>query len=426
VNDRDSAGELWTPIVLGDELTVEAHLPAGARPFAAVEIARVNHGFRFFGEPRRGAVDKQGACNIDVVCPEGDPWRDQIRSVGWYTLAGIETCTGTLMNNTSQDLSPYLLTANHCDVNSALARTMVVYWNYESPNCGDLSGGSLSDTTRRATWLADWEQSDTTLVRLDEQPDSAYNVYYSGWDATGVAPQGSVGIHHPNTDEKAISFNDDPLYDFDIQGTHWEVGEWEQGTTEPGSSGSCLFDPASKLCVGTLHGGLASCDFTQGYDYYGKLSVAFAGGGGPTNSLKPWLDPGNTGALTQSGMNPGGSSQECTPDSDTFCFANGRFKVEVTWRDFQGSTGVGSVVPGSTDNSGLFWFFDAANWEMLVKVLDGCQVNGNYWVFSAAATDVEYTLTVTDTDNGTVRTYLNPLGTAAPATTDTAAFATCP
>ncbi|MCP4654899.1 MAG: hypothetical protein GY856_05705, partial [bacterium] len=77
------------------------------------------------------------------------------------------------------------------------------------------------------------------------------------------------------------------------------------------------------------------------------------------------------------------------------------------------------------DDSGILWFFDADNWEMLVKVLDGCALNRRFWVFAAATTNVEYTLRVTDTVSGTVKTYFNPLGNAAAAITDAGAFATC-
>ncbi|MCP4658010.1 MAG: hypothetical protein GY856_21585 [bacterium] len=79
-----------------------------------------------------------------------------------------------------------------------------------------------------------------------------------------------------------------------------------------------------------------------------------------------------------------------------------------------------------SDDSGLFWFFDPDNWEMLVKVLDACGLNGRYWVFAAATTNVEYTLRVVDTETDSVVEYHNPLGTASPAITDTSAFATCP
>ncbi|HYG62458.1 MAG TPA: hypothetical protein VEL74_07740, partial [Thermoanaerobaculia bacterium] len=88
--------------------------------------------------------------------------------------------------------------------------------------------------------------------------------------------------------------------------------------------------------------------------------------------------------------------------------------------------GAGRVVPTASDDSGLFWFFAPENWEMLVKVLDGCSLNGHYWVFAAATTTVQYDLTVTDTRTGQVARYHNAQGTAAPATTDTGALEVCP
>ena len=116
------------------------------------------------------------------------------------------------------------------------------------------------------------------------------------------------------------------------------------------------------------------------------------------------------------------------PISGTLRLHDERFDVSVTWRDFDGNTGVGTVVPSCTSDSGLFWFFDPNNWELLVKVLDGCGVNGHYWVFAAATTTVEYTLRVTDWDapHSNTKIYRNPLGTAAVAIADTDAFATCP
>ncbi len=115
----------------------------------------------------------------------------------------------------------------------------------------------------------------------------------------------------------------------------------------------------------------------------------------------------------------------CTPTATSHCLNNGRFRVEVAWSDYQGRTGSAQAVPLTTD-SGLFWFFEAANIEFLVKVIDGCSYNDRFWVYAAGTTDVEYWLTVTDTANGTPKTYHNPLGTASPAITDSSAFDTCP
>ena len=121
-----------------------------------------------------------------------------------------------------------------------------------------------------------------------------------------------------------------------------------------------------------------------------------------------------------------GSTGPCTPGETNLCLNQGRFRIEVDWREFQGGTGPGRTVSFATDDSGLFWFFRDANWEQLVKVIDGCAMNGRYWVFAAAPTNVEYTLRVTDTESGDMVEYFNPLGRPAKAIGDTDAFALCP
>lgn len=115
--------------------------------------------------------------------------------------------------------------------------------------------------------------------------------------------------------------------------------------------------------------------------------------------------------------------QQADPCAGGLCLQNRRFAVRLTWRDFQGNTGVGKLVPLSSESSGLFYFFNPQNWEVLVKVLNGCGLNQRYWVYAAATTNVEYTLYVTDTVTGATRSYFNPLGVSAPAITDTTAFA---
>ncbi len=99
----------------------------------------------------------------------------------------------------------------------------------------------------------------------------------------------------------------------------------------------------------------------------------------------------------------------CNAGGTTLCLNDGRFRVEVAWEDFAGATGSGQAVP-LTDDTGYFWFFDDANIELMVKVLDGRPLNGHFWVFYGALTNVEYTITVTDTETGLVNTYYNPSG----------------
>lgn len=120
------------------------------------------------------------------------------------------------------------------------------------------------------------------------------------------------------------------------------------------------------------------------------------------------------------------AEEECVAGPTVLCLGGGRFRVEVAWEDFQGGAGPGSIVPGAhSDDSGLFWFFAPDNWELLVKVLDGCAVNGHHWVFAAATTTVEYVLTVTDTRTDQAWTWRNPPGRPSPAVTDVTALGGC-
>lgn len=116
----------------------------------------------------------------------------------------------------------------------------------------------------------------------------------------------------------------------------------------------------------------------------------------------------------------------CQPDATTHCLNNGRFRVEVEWATAQGDEGDGvAILP--TGLSGEFWFFNPENTELIVKVLDACHLTSNsYWVFAAGLTNVEVTLTVTDTRNGQFQTYTNELGDQFEPILDTAAFHTCP
>jgi hypothetical protein len=114
----------------------------------------------------------------------------------------------------------------------------------------------------------------------------------------------------------------------------------------------------------------------------------------------------------------------CPPGS--LCLRGGRFRVEAEFETFDGQQGAGVGV-GLTDESGFFWFFGDGNVEMFVKVLDACREPfDSYWVFAGGMTDLGITLTVTDTRDGVVKTYTNPLGAPFQTINDTAAFATCP
>jgi len=118
--------------------------------------------------------------------------------------------------------------------------------------------------------------------------------------------------------------------------------------------------------------------------------------GTEVRELRPRPDRGEAGEL-------------CTSDPTTLCLQDGRFRVQVVWKDFQGGSGEGRAVP-RRDDSGFFWFFEPDNLELVVKVLDGRGVNGNFWFFYGALSNVEYEVTVEDVLSGRRMVFENPSG----------------
>lgn len=313
---HNTGGALWTPLAATDTVQIELILPAGSEA-GEISLAGLQHGFRSLGDKQEGVPAKSGSCNIDVVCPAGDDWRQQIRSVARYTISGQFLCSGQMLNNTRRDLSPYFLTASHCLSTTAEAQTVVLYWNYQTSVCGGTPNGSLRQTSQGAVVAASSGSgtdvgSDFTLLRLNEVPPLSYGVYYAGWDNRDLAPFGVTGIHHPAGDEKRISFSfrqtEITAYGqsagspaSQLSRSHLRIPRWDQGTTEGGSSGSAIFN-SSKRVVGQLSGGLASCDNPTGADWYGRMYSNWFDLPSPGTSVAPWLDPDGTGVATLDGV----------------------------------------------------------------------------------------------------------------------------
>ena len=130
---------------------------------------------------------------------------------------------------------------------------------------------------------------------------------------------------------------------------------------------------------------------------------------------------GGTGTLARGYTYTAFVATPCVAGGSTLCLNAGRFKAEVVWHvPSSGSSGTAAAVPLTSD-TGYFWFFSANNIELVVKVVDGRPVNGKYWVFYGALSDVEYTVTITDTLTGIVKVYSNPSGHLA-SVADTSAF----
>ena len=300
--NRNHAGGLWTPMIEGDEIVIEVFLPAGVSQ-PAVLIGKVNKGYRGFKTSLLPGLPNEGPCNIDVICPEGTPpWANEIRAVTVYTINGTSACTGTLMNNTALDFRPYVLSANHCGVNSTTDATIVAFWNFQAAVCNTHGPGPTTDNQTGATLRANNAASDFVLFELDAAPDPGFNVFFAGWDRSGVAPPGVSCIHHPQADVKAISFaNTAPTMSGNFWQANWDVNgpNGQVAVTEPGSSGSCIFATDTHRCIGQEQGGPSFCGAPQASlnDFYGRFDVSWTGSGTNATRLSNWLDPGNTGVL---------------------------------------------------------------------------------------------------------------------------------
>ncbi|MBS1940801.1 MAG: trypsin-like peptidase domain-containing protein [Bacteroidetes bacterium] len=256
----------------GDRVTLSYEEPPGVSAPGHLHISQVTHAYRDVLGIAKGLHDS-GSCNNNTVCPEGDPWQNEVSAVAMITVGGSGICTGTLLNNCASDGTPYFLTANHCTQGENPA-TWSFRFNWESPTCTPTTNGPTNQTVSGATLLVNSAGSDVALLQLDDTPPASYAVYYSGWDASGTAPTSQTVIHHPSGDIKKISFDNDPAVPGTMSGAQcWHILNWDDGTTEPGSSGSGLWNQDHHL-IGQLYGGQASCNNNVN-DFFGRFDVSF-------------------------------------------------------------------------------------------------------------------------------------------------------
>jgi PKD repeat protein len=259
-----------------------------------------------FGD-KSGHFGRSGDCNVDINCPSGADWQVLKRSVCKFIRGGSFLCSGALINNTANDGKAFLLTANHCIASGLHARLSVFYFNYESPEC--LGGnGSIDQSISGSNLRATTNKLDFALVELTVKPPESYKPYYAGWDRSPVPFWDTVTcIHHPSGDVKKISFanrrvatgNWGSTFDENV---HWNISQWDIGTTEGGSSGSPLFNKDQRI-IGDLTGGDASCSYNYN-DFFQKLSVSWDRYPGEEEQLKAWLDPDGKDVLIWNGYDP--------------------------------------------------------------------------------------------------------------------------
>ena len=313
---------MCTDFVPGDKVIIELnsqkrykHLPFSIHEVGVLFTNDI-HNERGFGDA--------GNCEVHVNCIEGENWQNEKEGIARILVKQSQQtfwCTGSLINNTKNDGTPYFLTANHCGehADSSDYAQWLFYFNFESEDCeqplfepelNTLSGASLLANSPYGTSNG----SDFKLLLLKDTIPSEYRPYFNGWDRTGEVSPSGVTIHHPQGDLKMISTYTEPLVSTkynnqneDPNGKYWMV-HWNEtvtnhGVTEGGSSGSPLFNNEGNI-VGALTGGSASCSFLDKPDYYGKFSYSWGSvGQDSTTQLNYWLDPTETGVTTLKGSN---------------------------------------------------------------------------------------------------------------------------
>jgi lysyl endopeptidase len=435
----DEEGGLWTPSVAGPWAVLSLELPTSSGPAPAwgFGVETVLEVVDLDGE---GGADKADArCLVDGRCVTPadfgpiEAYRAAIAQLRFVRDGVSLRCTGGLLSDTSRSGTPYLLTANHCFSSQAAASSLEAFWDYHPERCGG-PAPSLDSRPRSngSTLLATGVQSDFTFVRLATIPSGRA---FLGWDADASAVAEGTSLYQlshpaPNrvTFQQAFStsvatFAPGPgLCGTDGAGRPWGdltkflYSQPVDGATFGGSSGAPIA-LAGGFVVGQL---LGVCGSNLGEPCLGRSSYSQVDGrfSATYPSLARWLSPG-------------ASSGPCVPDAATLCIddqpGDRRFRVEV---DFATSTANGRAQAVPLGNlgiqqGGIFWFFSPGNPELLIKVLNACTLNNRYWIFFAGTTNVQLSVTVTDTVTGNLWTRTNPNGRPLPTVQDTSALA-CP
>ena len=414
----------WTNSVAGDQVFLEVQLPAAAdiSEGCRLTVTQVAHLQRESAEAVAAPADM--SCFVDESCVT--PAQFPPVNLATHAVAALEfqdgsnfyLCSGALIGAIGNASTPYLLTANHCFSTQASATSLEAWWNFKTSSCNQspFPDESTFPSTLGSTLLATGTTSDFTFIRLSQNPPSG--AFLLGWTTTDVSAADGLKMYrlsHPAP--SGISYPQFATRQFIVgspDGTcagaaqgNFIYSTQDLGGTSGGSSGSPVY-LADGSIVGQLYGKCGSdltdpCDAPNNYLLDGAFRPSYP-------SLASWLNPQGSGP--------------CTASATALCLSGNRFRVTASWQSATAS-GDGTAVP-LTPDTGYFWFFNNANVEMVVKVLNGCSVNTNYWVFAGGLTNVRVTVSVTDTQNGGVRTYVNPQGTPFQPIQDTTAFATCP
>jgi len=288
-----------TPVV-GDEIIVEYIEFPEVTKKAQIKIGAINHDFLgVYGLMSLKSTGFGGSdvCNVNVTCE--NPVPEVSKSVCKIIVDGTELCSGTLLNNTSNDGKPYFLTAAHCLKYANLNQTMVFFFNYQAPGCNGFIEGTNLQSLSGAYLRMKVNNLDVALVEIKQKPPAVFRPYWAGWTLASSISDPVYAIHHPWGDVKKIAKSTtapiSTTFSFGSFYTdaHWRINRYASGVTEPGSSGCGLFNK-SGLLIGSLSGGGATCSSPTN-EYYARLNKSWDFLTANDSQLKHWLDPLSTG-----------------------------------------------------------------------------------------------------------------------------------
>ena len=412
----------WTHTVFASETLLRVEIPAGS---SADDLARATLRVESLVHLEHPAIATRGAlsvqsqtCFVDASCVDPSEFPNiasashAVGQLNFIETGGAFVCSGALLNTTTGSMLPYLLTANHCFSTQAAATSLEIFFDYKTPSCGAPEPRPFGfPSTMGSTLLSTSTDSDFTLVQLSEDPPDGS--VFLGWTTGDYAHVDGTLIHrlsHPGGRPQFYSrhqIESSPT----VLCSGFEQGKFiysqdVRGGTGGGSSGS----PAYLANLEVVGQELGACG-TNTNDDCDRANLTIDGAFRETfPSVQPWLAPATPGP--------------CVASSTALCLHGGRFRVTVSWEKPTGEHGDGIGVM-LTDDSAYFWFFSAANVELVVKTLDACSISQRFWVFAGGLTDVSVRMTVVDTVAGVVRIYDNPPGVAFLPLQDTTAFA-CP
>lgn len=322
--DNIDGGPYSTEVTDGDQITLEYVGPSSGTKTPHFEISEIGYKYRALDNfdssdnKLKGFNDAANTCMININCTQGDDWQKQKKGVVRIISkigSQLYYCSGSLVNNTNKDKTPYVLSACHCFNTNGMVADMPTteYWfDYEFSGCENETARPETKRIIGAESLVFNPLnggSDGALVKLSKSVDSDWDVYYNGWNVESrdnIITNGAV-IHHPQGDVKKITLYSNSLRtaswsangEVSTPNAHWVIS-YSEGVTEGGSSGAPIFDQ-NGLIVGTLTGGSSSCKNISNNDYYAKFAYNWDKSTDTNLQMKKYLDPDNKGVTQLAG-----------------------------------------------------------------------------------------------------------------------------